>query len=403
MAERAFGLRALGEVFLAALKLGLTSFGGPIAHIGYFREEYVTRRKWVTDRNFADLVALCQFLPGPASSQLGMAIGAKRAGVIGAIAAWIGFTLPSAVLMIAFAYGAQSLVADEAGWLQGLKLAAVAIVAQAVWSMSRSLAPDRLRATIVLVTASVAILWPTMAGQLVLLLLCAGIGIAVFKPGTDTKGESAFVDGQRAIGRGFAVSMLALFFLLLIGLPVVSYWSGSPLLSLIDSIYRAGSLVFGGGHAVLPMLETELLSSEQQLLTSDQFMAGYGAVQAVPGPLFTFAAYIGAAMQTGPMRIGYAVIALLSIFLPSFLLVIGALPFWEALKRNRLAQSALMGVNAGIVGILLAALYDPIFVDTVTSAKQLVFVLILFAFLQFWKRPAWQAVLLAAIAGLLIL
>ncbi|MBD2869803.1 chromate efflux transporter [Paenibacillus arenilitoris] len=403
MTERKFGFGAAGDVFWTALKLGLTSFGGPIAHIGYFREEYVGRRQWLSDRSFAELVALCQFLPGPASSQLGMAIGAKRAGVLGALAAWIGFTMPSALLMVAFAFGAQAAGIGGAGWLQGLKLAAVAIVAQAVWSMSRTLAPDRPRATLALVTACAAVLWPSMAGQLVPLLFCAIIGIAVYKSKAGAGAEEGSGEPPIPIGRKLAAAMLALFIILLIGLPIASGWSGSAALTLIDSVYRAGSLVFGGGHAVLPMLETELLSGKRPLLTSDQFMAGYGAVQAVPGPLFTFAAYIGAAMETGYARIGYAMISLFSIFLPSFLLVLGALPFWERLKRNKTAQSALMGINAGIVGILLAALYDPIFMDAVGSAKELAIVIVLFILLQIWKRPPWQAVALAALAGLLFL
>ncbi|WP_114378466.1 chromate efflux transporter [Paenibacillus prosopidis] len=403
MNRRAFGLGALWEVFWAASKLGLTSFGGPIAHIGYFRDEYVVRRQWLSDRAFADLVALCQFLPGPASSQLGMAIGAKRAGIIGAIAAWIGFTFPSALLMIAFAFSADTLSLAGAGWLQGLKLAAVAIVAQAVWSMARSLAPDRSRASLMFGSACMAILVPNMWGQLLPLLISAVIGITLLKPQTEKEQPAEQQDDKHPVGRISAAVMLVIFFLLLILLPIAGTWTGSPVLSMVDSIYRAGSLVFGGGHVVLPMLEVEFLGSGELKLTNDQFMAGYGAVQAVPGPLFTFAAYIGAALQTGPMRIGYALIALIAIFLPSFLLLIGTLPFWDALKRNRIAQAALKGVNAGIVGILLAALYDPIFIDTVTSSEQFVLVLILFAFSQLWKRPPWQTVLLAAIAGLLFL
>lgn len=401
MNNRAFKLAAVWEVFWASCKLGLTSFGGPIAHIGYFRDEYVVRRQWLNERAFADLAALCQFLPGPASSQLGMAIGVNRAGIFGAIAAWMGFTLPSAVLMIAFAYGADILSLGDSGWLQGLKLAAVAIVAQAVWSMSRSLAPDRLRGTLAVGAASIAILVPGMWGQLLPLLLCAGIGLLLLKP----QEEAAHMvkDQRQPIGRAAAVCMLAIFFLLLFLLPLISRWSGSSILSLIDGVYRAGSLVFGGGHVVLPMLEAEFLGTSANQLTNDQFMSGYGAVQAVPGPLFTFAAYIGAALQQGPMRIVYACIALVAIFLPSFLLLIGALPFWESLKNNSAAQAALKGVNAGIVGILLAALYDPIFIDTVSTSIQFVFVIVLFIFLQLWKRPPWEAVLLAAIAGLLFL
>ncbi|WP_169081579.1 chromate efflux transporter [Paenibacillus sp. PL91] len=402
MNKRVFSFAALWEVFWTACKLGVTSFGGPIAHIGYFRDEYVVRRQWLNERAFADLVTLCQFLPGPASSQLGMAIGVNRAGIAGAIAAWLGFTLPSAMLMVAFAYGADILSVSDAGWLQGLKLAAVAIVAQAVWSMSRTLAPDRLRGTLALGAAGIAILVPGMYGQLLPLVLCAVIGLLLLKPQEESvQPEKNHL--PQPIGRVLAGSMLMLFFLLLLVLPIISRWTGASLLSFIDGIYRAGSLVFGGGHVVLPMLEAEFLGTGAGQLTNDQFMSGYGAVQAVPGPLFTFAAYIGAALQQGPMRIVYAGIALIAIFLPSFLLVIGALPFWEALKQNKAAQAALRGINAGIVGILLAALYDPIFVDTVSTSIQFVFVIVLFIFIQLWKRPPWQAVLLAAIAGLLFL
>ncbi|WP_424768884.1 chromate efflux transporter [Paenibacillus sp. sgz302251] len=403
MTKRSFSLGALWEVFLTALKLGLTSFGGPAAHIGYFREEYVARRKWLTDRSFAELVALCQFLPGPASSQLGMAIGVRRAGALGAIAAWLGFTLPSALLMIVFAYSAHSLSVTEAGWLQGLKLAAVAIVAQAVWNMARSLAPDPTRATMALGTASVAIFMPALWGQLLPLIICAVIGLIWLKPQEAKADSNENDDVNHFIGRGFAASMLVLFFLLLVCLPLASGMTGSSLLSLADGMYRAGSLVFGGGHVVLPMLEAQLLGQEGQGLSHDQFMAGYGAVQAVPGPLFTFAAYIGAALQAGPMRIVYAFIAIIAIFLPAFLLLIGTLPFWETLKRNRFAQAGLKGINAGIVGVLLAALYDPIFIDTVLTPLHFAIVLALFAVLHIWKLPPWAAVLLAAIAGLLFL
>lgn len=396
---------SIWEVLWVAARLGMTSFGGPVAHIGYFREEYVVRKRWLSDREFAEYVSLCQFLPGPASSQLGMAIGAQRAGVLGALAAWFGFTMPSALLMIAFAFGMNAMALTDAGWLQGLKLAAVAIVAQAVWSMARSLAPDRIRGTLALASAAFAILVGGIWGQLVPLLICAVIGILWLRSKAT---EKATADEQKheapaAISRKISVLALVIFASLLLLLPFLSRMTSIPVLSMVDNQYRAGSLVFGGGHVVLPMLEEQFIGNGELQLTTEQFMSGYGAVQAVPGPLFTFAAYIGASAQEGFMRIVYGFIALCAIFLPAFLLLIGTMSFWHTLKKNLRAQAALYGVNASIVGILLAALYDPIFIGSIQSPQEFVFALLLFAILQLWKRPAWQVVLAAAVAGLLLL
>ncbi|MFC5648443.1 chromate efflux transporter [Paenibacillus solisilvae] len=396
------------EVFTTALKLGLTSFGGPTAHIGYFRDEYVQRKNWLSERSFADLVALCQFLPGPASSQLGMAIGIKRAGLPGAFLAWVGFTLPSAALMLLFALTSSGTGFSEAGWLQGLKLAAVAVVALAVWSMGKTLAQGPLRATIAIGSAIAASVIPGIGGQLVPLLAGAIAGLCWLQP-TDMHTadfepeQNVLLSQEKPMSYRLAWSALAVFAMLLLILPILARNCASPLWSIADSAYRAGSLVFGGGHAVLPLLEQEVVGTGSGKLTADIFTAGYGAVQAMPGPLFTFAAYIGGSMAEGITGVLYGLIALAAIFLPSFLLLAGALPFWQTLKRNRQAQAALMGINAAIVGILLAALYHPIWYDAVRSPRHFVIVLLVFLLLHVWRRQPWQSVAAAAAAGWLIL
>src|SRR5438309_5432349 len=277
-------------VLLAFLKLGLTSFGGPVAHIGYFREEYVARRKWLDEARYVDLVALCQFLPGPASSQVGIAIGITRAGLLGGVAAWLGFTLPSAIALVAFAYGVRGLEVADAGWLHGLKVAAVAVVALAVWGMARALAPDRGRATIALLSAIGALVWSTGAAQLVIIAAAALVGLR-FLPGTVAAPTTR---APVSVGRRLGASMLVLFFGLLLALPIARQLAGAQALAVFDSFFRAGSLVFGGGHVVLPLLQAEVVPPGW--VTDEQFVAGYGAAQAVPGPLFTFAAYLGAVM-----------------------------------------------------------------------------------------------------------
>src|SRR5262249_45472733 len=340
------------EVLAVFLKLGLTSFGGPVAHLGYFHTEFVERRRWLDEQSYVDLVALCQFLPGPASSQVGIGTGLLRAGIPGALAAWVGFTLPSAVAMVLFAYGLGTLEdALGTGWLHGLKIAAVAVVAQAVWGMAQSLCPDRARATLAVMAAVVVLLAPSALGQIGAIAAGGVIGLALLRDDAGAPGSALDVP----IGRGFALACLALFFALLAGLPLLAAAVPSQPLALIDSFYRSGSLVFGGGHVVLPLLQAEVVP--RGWVTNDAFLAGYGAAQAVPGPLFTFAAYLGAVMRPEPNGWLGATICLVAIFLPSFLLVFGALPFWAALRGAPRAQAALRGINAAVVGLLLAALY----------------------------------------------
>nr|WP_313999211.1 chromate efflux transporter [uncultured Paenibacillus sp.] len=392
------------DVFMTALKLGLTSFGGPVAHVGYFRQEYVMRKKWLDDRTFADLTALCQFLPGPASSQLGMAIGMRRAGIVGALAGWLGFTLPSALLMALFAIwlGAAGADVGDAGWLHGLKLVAVAVVAQAVWSMGRTLAPDRPRAALAFAAACWAVLVPGPAGQLVPLVLCALAGLALLKP-VVAEEEKPSPDERQPLKRRTALALFAVFLALLALLPAAArQYPDSTALALADSHYRAGSLVFGGGHVVLPMLEGEIVDRGVSGITADTMMAGYGAVQAMPGPLFSIAAFIGGVSAPGWNGALLAALALTAIFIPSFLLLAGAMPFWNALRGDRRVRGALNGVNAGVVGLLLAALYDPVWTGTVRTATDFAFVLGVFAFLHFWKQPPWLAVALSALIGRLL-
>jgi chromate transporter len=384
------------EVLRVATRLGLTSFGGPVAHLGYFREEYVARRRWLDEATYADLVALCQFLPGPASSQVGIAIGITRAGLLGGVAAWLGFTLPSAIALVAFAYGLRWLGVADAGWLHGLKVAAVAVVALAVWGMARSLAPDRERATIAIVSAMCALLWPTGVGQVAIITVAALVGLRLL-PGA---AAAATTRRPMAIGRGLGAAMLALFFVLLIVLPVVRQLVGSQALAVFDSFFRVGSLVFGGGHVVLPLLQAEVVPSGW--VTREEFVAGYGAAQAVPGPLFTFAAYLGAVMGPRPSGLAGAALALVAIFLPSFFMVVGALPFWDALRGRASFQSALRGVNAAVVGLLLAALYQPVWTSAIHGPADVGLALAAFGLLAFWKAPPWLVVILAAAGGALI-
>ncbi|WP_373231510.1 chromate efflux transporter [Cohnella sp.] len=385
------------EVGWTALKLGLTSFGGPIAHIGYFREQYVMRKKWLSDDAFGDLTALCQFLPGPASSQLGIAIGIKRAGLLGGLLAWLGFTLPSALLLVAFAFGMQGSGFVDTGWLQGLKLAAVAVVAQAVWSMSRTLTPDRPRILMAAFTASFALLIPGTIGQLAPIILCGIAGAWMVKP----MPVAPSVGEQKEVRWLIAWLSLIIFASLLVILPLIAASQSNPLFQLADIGYRAGSLVFGGGHVVLPMLHENMISTG--LVNDQQFMAGYGAAQAVPGPLFTFAAYIGAVSASGMEGIIRAAVILGFIFLPSFLLVVGVMPFWSKLRTHRVTRAVLAGVNASVVGILLAALYDPVWTSTVKDKMDFVFVLIGFLLIVIWRCPPWLLVMTAAAGGWILL
>jgi chromate transporter len=382
------------EVLRVSTRLGLTSFGGPIAHLGYFHEEYVKNRKWIDEQSYADLVALCQFLPGPASSQVSIAIGILRARFLGGIAAWIGFTLPSALALIAFGLGIGAFAgASDAGWLHGLKVVAVAVVAQAVWGMARSLCPDRERATIAILAAIVTLAWPSAVGQLSSIVIAALTGAVIF-PG-QTSSSSASM--RFPIAKKTGIAAWIIFFVLLVGLPLYRQIAPSHALEVFDSFFRVGSLVFGGGHVVLPLLQTEVVAPGW--VTNEQFVAGYGATQAVPGPLFTFSAYLGAVMSSEPNGWTGAFLALVAIFLPSFLLVIGALPFWDLLRSVRMFQSALKGINAAVVGLLLAALYNPVWTSAIYSPADFALGLIAFALLMFWKFPPWLVVVLTAIGA----
>ncbi len=381
-----------GEVLAAFLKLGLTSFGGPIAHLGYFRDELVTRRKWLTDSAYADLVALCQFLPGPASSQVGFALGMMRAGWLGALAAFTAFTLPSALALLVFAMAAASLGGPVGtGALQGLKIVAVAIVAQAVWGMARTLCPDRERATIALGAVIVLAFLPGAFGMVGAIMLGALAGLALGRgSGTPVGGHV-----RMPVSRGIAVAALAVFAGLLVLLPLVA--GQGQTLAVIDSFYRAGALVFGGGHVVLPLLQAEVVPPGW--VTPDQFLAGYGAAQAVPGPLFTFAAYLGAVLGPEPNGLPGAAVALLAVFLPGFLILVGVLPFWDRFRAMAPAQSVMQGANAAVVGILGAALYSPVFTSAIRDLREFALALACFILLMAWKAPPWAVVIVAAAGG----
>ncbi len=384
------------SILMIFLRLGLTSFGGPVAHIGYFREEFVNRRKWLSDQSYADLVALCQFLPGPASSQVGLALGMSQAGFRGALAAWCGFTLPSALALILVAYGAtqpEGLI--SAGVVQGLKMIAVAVVTQAVWGMALSLCRRRIEIAIMLGAACAMLVIPTIWLQPALIALAALVGWLLLERPADAEHAQLPVQLSMAAGK----RLLLIFAALLLILPLLSALMPSAALSLFDLFYRIGSLVFGGGHVVLPLLQAETVPTG--LINEDLFLAGYGAAQAVPGPLFTFAAYLGTAMNTLPGWLG-GLIALVAIFTPSFLLVAGVLPFWDHLRRRTGVRAALAGVNAAVVGLLLAALYTPISTGTLHAPVHFALVLLAFAALHIWKLPVWLLVLVYAAGGALV-
>ena len=382
------------SVFLIFLKLGLTSFGGPIAHLGYFRTEFVERRRWMEDRSFSDLVGLCQFLPGPASSQVGLAVGLSRAGWSGALAAWAGFTLPSAIVLILFAYGiAQYGEVAKSGAVHGLKVAAVAIVAQAVWGMAKTLCPDRPRAGLAIIAALLTLALPAAIGQISVIIASALVGWRFLKLPHQVPTEHRQFGVSR---RGGAIA-LTLFFGLLVGLPLAAQATGSPLLRLIDGFYRSGALVFGGGHVVLPLLQAVVVQGG--FVGNAEFLAGYGAAQAVPGPLFTFAAYLGAVTHGSVTGWLGGAICLLAIFVPAFLLVVGVLPFWEALRQRDDVQTAMAGVNAGVVGILLAALYDPVWIGAIGSRADFGLALATFGLLVHARVSPVFAVAIAALGG----
>ncbi|MFC0270479.1 chromate transporter [Metabacillus herbersteinensis] len=385
-------LQTLLEILLVSIRLGVTSFGGPIAHLGYFHEEYVRRRKWMDEKSYVDLVALCQFLPGPASSQVGIGIGVMRGGVMGGIVAFLGFTMPSVIALILFALAVNEFDLGDSGWIKGLKIVAVAVVAHAILGMAQKLTPDIQRKSIALFAVVATLLWQTAFTQVGVILLSAFVGFLIFK---QNKTEDASIS-KFPISRGFATICLALFFGLLIILPILREVTSLSWIAMFDSFYRSGSLVFGGGHVVLPLLEQEFVPAGW--LTEETFLAGYGAAQAVPGPLFTFAAYIGAVIS------GWqgGLIATIAIFLPAFLLILGTLPFWDVLRRNPKINGALMGVNAAVVGILISAFYHPIWTSSIMKPVDFAFAAILFSMLSFWKLPPWVVVITGAVGGMLL-
>jgi chromate transporter len=386
---------SLVEILGASLRLGLSSFGGPIAHLGYFRHEYVVRRHWLDEATYADLVALCQFLPGPASSQLGIAIGTRRAGIPGGLVSWFGFTLPSAVALVLFGLLTVSVDLSTAGWVHGLKLAAVAVVAEAVWAMSRNLTPDWQRRVVALVAAAIALAWTTPFSQVAIIVGGALVGrLLLAAPSTIPSATET-----SPISRRVGIAALALLLVLLFGLPLARATDGQPI-AIFESFYRAGSLVFGGGHVVLPLLHEAVVPPGW--VTDDQFLAGYGAAQAVPGPLFTFAAYLGTVSAVTPNGVAGATIALIAIFLPSFLLIFGALPFWDWLRRSAGFRRALSGTNAAVVGILLAALYTPIWTSAVAAPIDVFIAGVAFALLLTGRAPPIAIVAVTALAGQLV-
>ncbi len=387
----------VGEVFAAFLKLGVTSFGGPIAHLGYFRDELVVRRKWLDETSYADLVALCQFLPGPASSQVGFSLGILRGnGLLGGLAAWVAFTMPSALILFAFAMGAAALTGPVAeGFLHGLKLVAVAVVAQAIWGMSRNLTPDLARAGIALAAIAIVVFFAGSFGQIAAIVLgaCAGLWLC--------RGEVAPVSGHLnfPVTRRAGLIALVLFAALLLIPPAVVTATGSQALALFDAFYRSGALVFGGGHVVLPLLQAQVVAPGW--VSNEAFLAGYGLAQAVPGPLFTFAAYLGAVTGPPPNGLAGAAIALVAIFLPGMLLVYGMLPFWDVMRTRPAAQAAMRGTNAAVVGILGAALYNPVWTSAVLTPRDFAFALTGFLLLTVWKLSPWIVVVVLAGVGVL--
>lgn len=384
--------QSLLEILALSTKLGLTSFGGPTAHLGYFHNEYIQKRKWMDEKSYADLVALCQFLPGPASSQVGIGIGVARAGVLGGIVSFIGFTLPSVIALILFALILQEFDINQSGWIHGLKIVAVAVVAHAIIGMAQNLTPDIKRKGIALFALVATLFWQTTFTQVLVIVISALFGYFLYK-------QVQISDGDKMnfpISRLFGSVCLGLFFGLLILLPIINGLISSNWLAMFDSFYRSGALVFGGGHVVLPLLQSEFVPTGQ--ITEEAFLSGYGATQAVPGPLFTFAAYLGTVMfgwQGG-------ILATIAIFLPAFLLVIGTLPFWDILRSHPKMRGSLMGVNAAVVGILISAFYHPIWTSSILSPIDFAFAASLYSMLAFWKLPPWIVVITGAVGGSLI-
>lgn len=386
------------EIFWIFLRLGLTSFGGPVAHLGYFHNEFVIRRKWINEYAYADLVALCQFLPGPASSQVGLVLGFSRSGYSGAFAAWFGFTLPSVIILVLFAMGISNYSNHiHLSWLHGLKIAAVAVVAQAIWSMSVRLCPDKIRATFAIVAAIFASLFSSAIVSIVIIILGGIFGWLLLKKSEQLPHVPFTTKATKTIG----AILLLLYFIILISTPIMVSFSNGHAVKQFDSFFRAGSLVFGGGHVVLPLLKNEIVSTGW--VTKEAFMAGYGAVQAIPGPLFTFAAYLGAVSKIYPSGVLGASICLIAAFMPSFLLVGGVLPFWEQFRKNDNMKFAIRGINATVVGLLLSAFYNPVWTSAIFNSKDFSVAIVAFLLLTFWKMPSWFIVLLCTIiSGLLL-
>lgn len=391
--KRNNGFKSLMEIFIVSTRLGLTSFGGPTAHLGYFHEEYIRRRKWMDEKSYADLVALAQFLPGPASSQVGIGIGVMRAGILGGIVSFLGFTLPSVIALILFALFLMGADIGNAGWIHGLKIVAVAVVAHAVLGMAKNLTPDLKKKAIALFALIGTLIWQTAFTQVGVILMAALFGFLLHKQ--HEKDEE--VSARFPIAKSVSAICLLLFFSLLIFLPIIREMTGSYWVAMFDSFYRSGSLVFGGGHIVLPLLEQEFVPTGW--LSEESFLAGYGATQAVPGPLFTFAAYLGAVMK------GWqgGLIATIAVFLPAFLLILGTLPFWDSLRNNSKVKGAIMGINAAVVGILISALYHPIWTSSILAPIDFALASVLFSMLVYWKLPPWIVVLTGAISGSLMI
>lgn len=380
------------DIFITASKLGLTSFGGPVAHLGYFKDEYVDRKKWLDDKLYADIIALCQFLPGPASSQVGISIGMMRGGILGGLLSWLGFTLPSVVVLIVFAMLYQQFDLADAVFISSLKVLAVAVVLHAILGMAKNLTPDKPRIIIAMLAAGIMLIYPNAWVQILTILGGAIIGLVLFQKREKTKIELFSIN----IPRKFSYYSLGALAGLLAIMPLLANWVNNIYITLFDIFFRVGAIVFGGGHVVLPMIERELVP--QGLITPDAFLAGYGMAQAVPGPLFTFASYLGAIIADVPG----AIIATVAVFLPSFLLIIAALPFLTTLRENHYFQSALMGVNATVVGILVAAFYDPVLTSGIISGTDFFLGLVLFILLIIWKLPAWSVVLIGVGIGYLL-
>ncbi|KYG33356.1 chromate efflux transporter [Alkalihalobacillus trypoxylicola] len=382
------------QILLVSTRLGLTSFGGPIAHLGYFHEEYVRKKKWLNEQNYSDLVALSQFLPGPASSQVGIGIGIIRGGIIGGIISFLGFTLPSVLALIVFAILINQGIVDDSGWIHGLKIVAVVIVAHAILGMAKNLTPDTKRKLIALFALLLTLLWPNLFAQMIGIVLSAFIGFLLYK--NVNQSDSTQTTSIYPISKKWALICLSIFFGLLLFLPILKELTSIQWIAMFDSFYRSGSLVFGGGHVVLPLLEKEFVPSG--MISAEDFLAGYGATQAVPGPLFTFAAYIGTIM--GGWSGG--LLATFAIFLPAFLLILGTLPFWDILRQHSKLKGALMGINAAVVGILISAFYAPIWTSAIVSPVDFALAAVLFSLLVFLKQPPWLIVIIGALAGFII-